>query len=147
MSTPSLHRALYAYLSTYAPLQRLIGMRCYPSVAPQEGTFPYLTVQRLGVVSPYAMSGPSATHETKVQVDCWALSALEAQQVAAVVRQAVDGFPADLDEPALDGLEVDGVFVEHEVDDAEFAKDGSERTFYRTILTLEIWHEFDLPAR
>lgn len=138
---PSLHRALYAYLSLYAPLQALIGNRLYPSIAPQETVFPYVTVQRLSVGSIYHMEGASATFETLVQVDCWALSALDAQRVAQVIRLSIDG-----ESHVWDGLEVDAVFVQDELDDAEPAEDGSERLFYRTILTIDCWHARDVPA-
>lgn len=143
----TLHRALYAYLSLYMPLRALIAQRIYPSVAPQETTFPYLTVQRLGVATPYHMGGASATHNTLVQIDCWALSAMQAQQVAAVVRQALDAYPEPSDEPSMDDLEIDGLFIDSELDDAERADDGSERTYYRTVLTVDTWHAYELPAR
>ncbi len=141
MALPSLHRALYAYLSLYAPLTALVGMRLYPSIAPASAAFPYVTVQRLAVESLYHFGGASATHDTLVQVDCWALSAAEAQQVAQVLRQSLDGFTG-----VWDSLEVDGVFVENELDDAEPADDGSPRNFYRTILTLACWHERPVPT-
>lgn len=149
---PSLQRALYAYLSLYPPLQAVIGARCFPSVAPQETTFPYLTVQRLGVGAHYHTEGVSGTQDTLVQVDCWAVGprgggALQAQQVAQLVRQAVEAYPTQEDSPAMDGLDIDGIFVESEIDDAEYADDGSERVFYRTILTLTAWHEYVVPVR
>ncbi len=141
MALPSLHRALYAYLSLHAPLTALVGTRVYPSIAPSSAAFPYVTVQRLAVGSIYHFGGASATHDTLVQADCWALQALEAQHLAQVVRQSLDGFTG-----LWDGLEIDGVFVESEVDDAEPAEDGSQRTYYRTILTLACWHERPVPT-
>ncbi len=141
MSLPTLHRALYAYLSLYAPLAALVGTRVYPSIAPSSAAFPYVTVQRLAVASIYHMGGASATHDTLVQVDCWALTAIQAQQIADVIRQSLDGQPA-----VWDGLEIDGVFVENELDDAEPAEDGSQRIYYRTILTLACWHERPVPT-
>jgi hypothetical protein len=150
---PSLQRALFAYLSLYAPLQAVCGNRIYPSVASQETIFPCVTVQRLGVGSHYHLEGVSGTQDTLVQVDCWAIGpegggARQAQDVAKIVRRAVDAYPAQIDDPpAMDGLDIDGIFVESEIDDYEFADDGSERIFYRTILTLTAWHEHEVPAR
>lgn len=141
MNLPSLHRALYAMLSLHAPLVALVGMRVYPSIAPSSAAFPYVTVQRLAVGSIYHFLGASATHDTLVQVDCWALSAAEAQHVAQVIRQSLDGFTG-----VWDGLEIDGVFIENEIDDAEPADDGSPRIFYRTVLTLACWHERVAPT-
>jgi len=63
------------------------------------------------------------------------------QHLAQVVRQSLDGFAG-----TWDGLEVDGVFVESEIDDAEAADDASQRIFYRTILTLACWHEREAPT-
>lgn len=141
MALPSLHRALSAFLSLHAPLTALVGTRTYPSIAPSSAAFPYVTLHRLAVGSIYHMGGASATHDTLVQVDCWALSATEAQHLAQVIRQSLDGFAG-----TWDGLEVDGVFVESEMDDAEPADDGSPRLFYRTLLTLACWHERPAPT-
>jgi hypothetical protein len=143
---PSLQKALYAYLSLYAPLQALIGNRIFPGVAPstQHGKptpFPYVTIHRLDVGSIYHMEGASATADTLAQVECWALEAPLAQRVAHVIRQSMDG-----QSMVWDGLEIDAVFVESEVDDAEPAEDGSEKVFYRTILTVNCWHEREVPA-
>jgi uncharacterized protein DUF3168 len=138
---PSLHRALYAYLTLHAPLAALVGTRLYPSIAPSSAAFPYVTVQRLAVGSIYHMGGASATADTLAQVEAWALSGAEAQQVAKVIRLSLDGFTG-----LWDGLEIDGVFVENELDDAEPADDGSVRLFYRTILTLACWHERAVPT-
>lgn len=141
----TLHRALYAYLSLYAPLRVLIAQRLYPSVAPQETTFPYVTIQRLGRINAYHMGGISDTEDTLVQVDCWALNSLDAQKVALIVKQGLEVFNEG-DEQAMDDLIVDGLFVENELDDAERADDASERTFYRTVLTIAAWHVSELSS-
>ena len=141
MALPTLPRALYAYLSLHAPLQALVATRVYPSIAPSGAALPYVTVQRLAVGSIYHMGGASATHDTLVQVDCWALQPMQVQHLAQVVRQSLDGFTG-----TWDGLAIDGVFVENEIDDAEPADDGSQRIFYRTILTLACWHEREAPT-
>lgn len=140
MSLPSLHRALYAFLSTYAPLTALIGTRIYPGVAPQETPFPYVTLHELHVGSHYHTEGASGTHDTLVQVDCWALAPLESKKLASLLRLALEGRPL-----VLDDLAIDGIFVDSEVDLPELAADGSERTFYRRSLTLSCWHERDVP--
>ena len=148
MSLPSLHRALYAFLSGHSPLTALVGQRVYPGIAPQDTPFPYCTVHELAVASHYYLGGASGTHDTLVQIDCWALSAQQAKQLGALVRHAVDGLPA-----VWDGLEIDGVFVEAELDDFDAVAnavatntDASERVLYRRMLTLNIWHEREVPA-
>ena len=141
MAIPSLSRALYAFLSTYPPLTALIGTRLYPGLAPTSSPFPYLTMQDLMVASHYHLDGATATFDSMVQLDVWALEALEAQKIARTIRLAMDGMPA-----AWDGLEVDGVFVESELDAPEPAQDGSERAYYRRILTLTVWHLREVPA-
>lgn len=141
MATPSVHRALYAYLSLYAPLQALVHTRVYPTVAPSSTAFPYVTVQRLSVATPYHFGGASATFDTLLQLDCWALQAGEAKHLAEVLRGGIDGFAGE-----WDGLAIDGVFIDGELDTAEPALDGSERVLHRTVLTVQIWHERALPA-
>lgn len=141
MSVPLLERALYAYLSLYAPVVGLVGTRIYPGKAPSSATFPYLVIHESGAGSHYAMGGPSATFDTDLQLDCYALTALEAKELARAVRLSMDGRAAD-----WDGLEIDGVFVDTEFENPEFAADGSERTFHRRTLLLTCWHERDVPA-
>lgn len=141
MNIPSLHRALYAYLSTYAPLTALVGTRLYPGLAPTSAVFPYVTIQDLMVASHYHLDGATATFDSMVQIDVWALAAIEALQIARIIRQSMDGMPA-----AWDGLEVDGVFVDSEMDAPEPAQDASERAYYRRILTITVWHLREVPA-
>src|SRR5262245_25544352 len=141
MSVPSLARALYAYLSTYAPLTAIVGTRIYPGLAPTSAIFPYVTMQDLNVASHYFLDGATATFDTMTQVDCWSLESMQAQQMARIIRNSMDGMPA-----AWDGLEVDGVFVDSELDAPEPAQDGSERAYYRRILTITVWHLREVPA-
>lgn len=141
MSVPSLARALYAFLSTYPPLTAIIGTRLYPGIAPTSAVFPYVTMQDLMVASHYHLDGATATLDSMVQIDCWALEPMQAQQLAKIIRLAMDGMPA-----AWDGLEVDGVFFDSEQDAPEPAQDGSERAYYRRILTLSVWHAREVPA-
>lgn len=138
---PSLSRALYAFLSTYPPLTAVIGTRLYPGIAPTSAVFPYVTIQELMVASHYHLDGASATFDSMAQIDCWALEPMQGQQMAKIIRQSMDGMPA-----AWDGLEVDGVFVDSEQDAPEPAQDGSERAYYRRILTLSVWHMREVPA-
>lgn len=136
-----LGQALYTFLSTYAPLTALVGTRIYPGMAPSSAIFPYVTLQDLSVESHYHLEGASGTHDTLVQVDCWALSALESRNIAKVIRLSMDGLQA-----AWSTLEIDGVFIDSELDAPELAADGSERMFHRRILNLNVWSERDIPA-
>lgn len=141
MAIPSLARALYAFLSTYAPLTALVGTRIYPGIAPTSAVFPYVTLQELMVGSTYHLDGATATHDSMVQVDCWSLEPMQAHQMAQVIRLSMDGMPA-----AWDGLEVDGVFIDSEQDAPEPAQDGSERAYFRRILTISVWHMREVPV-
>jgi hypothetical protein len=141
MTVPLLHRALYAYLSTYPPLVARIGTQCYAGLAPSDATFPYVVLHESGVGTHYTMQGPSATFETDIQIDCYALTALEAKQMARLVRLSLDGYPG-----VWDGLEIDAVFCDSEFDNPVFALDGSERAFHRRTILCTCWHERDVPT-
>lgn len=138
---PTLAQALYVFLSTYAPVVALVGTRIYPEMAPASAPFPYVVVQEISVESHYHLDGASGTHDTLVQVDCWALSSLASKTLARTIRLGLDGLSA-----AWDTLEIDGVFVESENDASQFAADGSERMYFRRVLTLSVWHEREIPA-
>lgn len=141
MSIPSLTRAIFAYLSTYDPLTAYVGTRLYPGIAPTSAAFPYVTLHEIMVESHYYLRGATATYDAMIQCDVWALSAEESQKIARIIRLSMDGMPA-----AWDGLEVDGVFVDSEMDMPEPAQDGSERAYYRRSMTLAIWHAREVPA-
>jgi hypothetical protein len=141
MAVPSLARALYSFLSTYPPLTAIVGTRIFPSIAPTSSPFPYITLQDLNIASHYYLDGATATFDSMVQIDCWSLEPMQAHQMARIIRNSMDGMPA-----AWDGLEVDGVFVDSELDAPEPAQDGSERAYYRRILTISCWHMREVPA-
>jgi len=141
MTVPSLARAIYAYLSTYAPLTTIVGTRIYPGIAPTSASFPYITLHEIMIESVYYLGGASASFDSMVQVDCWSLEPMQAHQMAQIIRLSMDGMPA-----AWDGLEVDGVFIDSEQDAPEPAQDGSERAYFRRILTISVWHMRAVPA-
>jgi len=93
------------------------------------------------IESVYYLGGASASFDSMVQVDCWSLEPMQAHQMAQIIRLSMDGMPA-----AWDGLEVDGVFIDSEQDAPEPAQDGSERAYFRRILTISVWHMRAVPA-
>jgi Protein of unknown function (DUF3168) len=141
MSMPSLPRAIYAYLSTLPALTAIIGTRLYPGIAPTSAIFPYVTLHEIMIESFYYLRGASATFDAMMQIDCWALEPMQAQHMAKAIRQSMDGLPA-----SWDGLEVDGVFIDSEMDAPEPAQDGSERAYYRRVMTVNVWHAREVPA-
>lgn len=135
---PSLQEALYHYLTLQPRVTALVGLRIFPQIAPQNTPVPYITVQRIAVGNDYHLLGPTDTHDTGIQVDCWALTARQGQGIATQVRHALEGLVGPWDD-----LEIDGVYITSEIDLADAAEDGSERIDYRTVLSIEVAHEYD----
>lgn len=81
-------RALFARLTTYAPLAALIGTRAFDRITP-DAPFPYLTIFDAQLVE----DGDDCRDGDEVNVDIhvWsrAVGSLEAKQIAGHVRKAL----------------------------------------------------------
>ena len=71
-------------------LAPLAGGRCFPDVAPQDTPTPFLTYQAVGGEPINFLSGEApAKSNTRMQVNVWAATRLEAAQLGAQVEDAI----------------------------------------------------------
>lgn len=68
----SLEKALFARLSTYAPITSIVGTRVYPLKMPDNPVFPCLTFQRISTIRPQPLSDSVDLANCIVQIDSWA---------------------------------------------------------------------------
>lgn len=105
--------------------------RVYWVDRPQTSALPSITLQVVSGDYPQTHEGLQATRENRVQMDVWATSHLQAQQIMRAVVPALVG------RTVSNGVEFKGTFFEGE-------RDGLERlettNVYRRGIDLIVWH-------
>jgi hypothetical protein len=90
-----MEESLVSYLLASSGLAALVGTRVYWTRAPQNVAKPYAALQRVSGNRDYHMLGPSGLVESRVQIDCYAVTALTAEALARAVDAALSGWHAD----------------------------------------------------
>jgi hypothetical protein len=96
--------------------------RIYPQVAPDSPIKPYIVYQRVSSNSENVLSGKTTLINTRLQIDCYASTYVEAQALAAQVDALMDGWSVqNVSNPAQDAFEPDV-------------------RLHRVILDYSVWH-------
>lgn len=132
-----------------ADVQTLVAKRIYANRAPQwpaagEPTN-YVVYFRVDSIVERDLSRPSALRRTRFQVDVYARSYGDAQDIATAIREACDGFRGTVT-GAAGSLVLHGVTLEDERDQYE-ADESSETGWHRVSLDFQVWHEVSVPVR
>lgn len=100
--------------------------RIYPSVAPEKCDLPYVVLARLSAEQIEGLAGSAGLATTRLRIDCWAATRVEADQLGDLIRRSVqaleheqiaasvsgglwidsgsiDDGPTDLTSPPVDG--------------------------------------------
>jgi hypothetical protein len=85
-------RAIMARLAASSAVAAIVGTRISPLVTHAPSEPPYLVYTVVGGEAWNSMSGQSGMAQARVQVDAYALTYAEAQELAASVRAALDNF-------------------------------------------------------
>lgn len=128
-----LGEGLFAHLSNFPGLAALAGDRHYPLTMPEGVTYPATRYQRIDTPRAHSRDGPTGLVHPRISVSCFALTALEAQQVAAQVRAAAQEAQTALN---LGGLTIQGIEVADEVD----LYDAQAKVYY-SVVDLIIWFQ------
>lgn len=121
--------AIYELLTSNTVVTALVGLRCYPLVAPQrQGAFhAHVVYQRISHLMNRPLNGPNGLTVDRWQFDCFAMDTTTAtaydlaQSIADAVRLALDGFRGDAGGHAIQRIKLlDGG------DSWEFHHEGSE---------------------
>ena len=88
----SLETALRAYVLADAAIAAAVGQRMYPRRLPQGPMLPALVYLRVDTRREHDMDGPDGLPRPRVQVTAWGTSVQMATDLAATVRERLDGF-------------------------------------------------------
>ncbi|HYJ44087.1 MAG TPA: DUF3168 domain-containing protein [Xanthobacteraceae bacterium] len=125
---------LRAYLMADAGIAALVGPRVTWVVRERKGEFPAIVLHQISGRRNYAMTAPSGVVEARVQVDCWARSNKDATATGRAVNHALGGLRAE-----LDGVEIQGAFLELEQDLSEPGSPPNEQ-IHRVSMDFIVWH-------
>lgn len=131
---------IFQHLREAAAISDLVGDRIYPVGEVKETVRPpYITFLRVSNVHERHYGGGSGVAHPRWQIDCWARSALEAEQLGDAVRNALDNFKGDVD-VGSETLSVRSTFLENDDMGFELPFDGSGRGVHRVRMDFTIWH-------
>lgn len=88
----SLETELRTYTLAGTAVAAMVGTRMYARKLPQNPTLPAISFQRIDNRRLHDMDGPDGLPRPRMQLNCWGTTPAEAADLAAVVRQRLDGF-------------------------------------------------------
>ncbi len=88
----TLESELRTYTLAGPAVAALVGTRMYARKLPQNPTLPAISFQRIDTRRLHDMTGPDGLPRPRIQVNCWATTPAGADDLAAVVRQRLDGY-------------------------------------------------------
>ncbi len=122
---------IYDRLAGSTDVTSLVSTRIYRQTLPQDATVPALTFTRVSGPRLHISTGPSGMARGTFQIDCWAVDAGTAEDLAEAVRQRLDGWSATT-------LNVNNVMLENERDTADWEIGSSG--LHRVILDFVVLH-------
>ena len=115
---PLLEEGLINYLLAQASLTGLVDNRIYPLSKEQDDDLPAITYQSIETLRERVMEGTAGIVQTRMQIDSWGRTLIEAKELAEKVRICLDGYSGD-----WSGIRIQGVFQisQNDIPEAELA--------------------------
>jgi hypothetical protein len=113
MSIADIRPALRTFLLADPAISAAVGgERIYPTVLKQGQQEPSIVYNRVSNVGDYTTRAPSGLTRPRFQIDAWAKTPDQAEALADLVKDRLDGFAG-----MMGSIRVQGVFFETERDD------------------------------
>lgn len=134
---------LRAHLLNDAGVAAVVGNRVSWATRPRGKPLPSIILTQISGVPDYTMAMPSGLVASRVQVDCWALTNLDATAVARAVKTALSGLRTTVPAAAIGqpGLQIQGAFLENQTDLPEDSASPPDEVLHRISLDFIIWHD------
>jgi hypothetical protein len=88
----TLETELRTYTLAGSAVAASVGTRMHARKLPQNPTLPAISFQRIDTRRLHDMAGPDGLPRPRIQITCWATTPAGATDLAAVVRQRLDGY-------------------------------------------------------
>ncbi len=111
----------------------------------QDAVFPYISFQRISSQRDKHLGGSSGVVNTRMQVNCWALTAAEAEDIGELVRLRLDDFRGTMT-GTNDTLTVRRAVLEDDDDEPDAIGDASEGSRFRRRMDFVIIHTESLTT-
>lgn len=98
--------AIYSILSNDAEVDTLVSTRIYPNLLPESATLSALTYQELTAFRQYVMTGPIGMVRFRFQINCWASTYTNADELSIEVRKALDGYSGTVENQYIHFVEM-----------------------------------------
>lgn len=131
----AMEEALRAQLTANAGLAALVGSRVSWGLRPRGNALPAVALHLIGAGPDYTMDGASGLAQSRVQIDCWALSYADMAAVARAVTAALSGLSF-----TVEGVVFQGLFLDSGRDLPDEGTPPDEM-FFRRSLDFMIWHD------
>lgn len=124
---------LIQHLLACAPLNALVGQRMNWNKRPQGGVIPDIVLQKISDIPQYAFNEPQELWSSRVQIDCWGNTFLEAVNVSREVFSCLSGLKEE-----LSGVEIQGAFLIGERQ--SFEEGEATARYHRVSQDFNIWY-------
>lgn len=119
---------LYTKLTATAGVTAICSTRVYPLTIPQKAIYPAATITVISNEPSDTKTGASALDAWRVQIDSYAKTALQAQQLDSAIRTAIDRFRGTVTVTGDAAYFVDGIRYENTNEVMEGEKDIFRRS-------------------
>ena len=123
-----LEEALRTHLISYAPLNAQVGGRIATGYLPNNAPLPALLLSRVSSIPEYSHDGNCGLLESRMQIDCFAVTYPEIKTLSANVKKAMR--PLERAALVIGGLRLSGAFLENETDLYEASDVDTESRFH-----------------
>jgi len=132
---------LRTHLLTKVGVTNHVSTRIYVGQVPQRADLPFVTISRISHGHEHHLGKSSAFARADFQIDSYAFTAKQVDQVSEAIRLAIDGFTG-----SMNNVQVNDCFLTDESDEFIQPTDRSERVKYRNRSDFTIWHRETVPT-
>jgi hypothetical protein len=131
-----IEQAIYSLLSHNSSVTALISGRIYPQVRERTDGLPAITYQIISNIRGYDLSGPNDLAECRVQINCFAETAIGAAQLCREVRRALNGLRT-----GAEGVEIMSILAEDENDLPMMAAEDEQMNTYAKTMDFNVMYK------
>lgn len=124
--------ALIAQMLATAGITNIVSQRITWTRRDQAGSLPAIVLHRVDGQPDYHLQGPSGLVQSRVQVDCWALSYGDAKRAARAVEAALSAARF-----TRGAIRFDAILI---IDERDDSFDEASTALFRTSLDLQVHH-------
>lgn len=126
-------QAIADYLIGLPAVNELVGERVYVRRAFRTTTLPRITLDRIGEDFAHTMAGRDGIARPRIQIDVWATTIDDADDIADRLEAILDGYRGD-----IGGVTMQGIFQRDRRDGFETRSDATQNVIHRVTMEFEV---------